>query len=123
MVLYGQMFLNGYKMFVSGRSCAAMWPFIRAFNQTLCDREQSKRSQSGSGQVRQHQHVYWKCASECQNVSFIIPSIKIEPQPGKENTVDFSVGQEPMIYKAKSGHLMVVRWVVLFQKRSPETDQ
>lgn len=47
-------------------------------------------------------------------MSVIILSIKIEIQPGKENAVDFSVGQEPMIYKAKNGHLMVVRRTVLF---------
>lgn len=105
-------------MFVSGRSCAAVWPFVRAFNQTLCDRQQTKRSQSGSGRVRRHQHADWKWASKCQNVSVIIPSIKIEIQPGKEKAVDFSTGQEPMIYKAKSGHLMVVRWTV-----SIETDR
>ncbi|XP_067087176.1 unconventional myosin-Ih [Osmerus mordax] len=35
-------------------------------------------------------------------------SIKFEFQAGKENTVDFSTGQEPMAYKAKNGHLMVV---------------
>lgn len=44
----------------------------------------------------------------------LIPSVKIEIQPGKESAVDFSAGQEPMIYKAKTGHLMVVRWTVLF---------
>lgn len=43
----------------------------------------------------------------------LIPSIKIEIQPGKESAVDFSTGQEPMVYKAKNGHLMVVRWVLL----------
>ncbi|XP_033475850.1 unconventional myosin-Ih [Epinephelus lanceolatus] len=35
-------------------------------------------------------------------------SIKIEIQAGKESGVDFSTGQEPMVYKAKNGHLMVV---------------
>eukprot|EP00064_Thunnus_orientalis_P008277 superscaffoldBa00000975_g8300 len=35
-------------------------------------------------------------------------SIKIEIQAGKESAVDFSIGQEPMVYKAKNGHLMVV---------------
>ncbi|KAM3838031.1 unconventional myosin-Ih-like [Diretmus argenteus] len=35
-------------------------------------------------------------------------SIKIEIQAGKESAVDFSTGQEPMVYKAKNGHLMVV---------------
>ncbi|KAL7391531.1 hypothetical protein ABVT39_010650 [Epinephelus coioides] len=40
-------------------------------------------------------------------------SIKIEIQAGKESGVDFSTGQEPMVYKAKNGHLMVVRCVLL----------
>uniref|UniRef100_A0A3P9M9Z3 Myosin IHa n=1 Tax=Oryzias latipes TaxID=8090 RepID=A0A3P9M9Z3_ORYLA len=35
-------------------------------------------------------------------------SIKIEIQAGKESAVDFSTGQEAMVYKAKNGHLMVV---------------
>ncbi|XP_056158181.1 unconventional myosin-Ih [Lampris incognitus] len=35
-------------------------------------------------------------------------SIKIEIQAGKESAVDFSTGQDPMVYKAKNGHLMVV---------------
>lgn len=105
-------------MFVSGRSRAAVWLFVRTFNQTLCNRKQTKRSQSGSGQVR-CPHVDSKHASKCQNVSVIIPSIKIEIQMGKENAVDFSVGQEPMTYKAKNGHLMVVRRTVLFWKWSP----
>ncbi|KAJ8263650.1 hypothetical protein COCON_G00161070 [Conger conger] len=35
-------------------------------------------------------------------------SIKFDIQPGKEGFVDFSSGQEPMVYKAKNGHLMVV---------------
>ncbi|KAM4616351.1 unconventional myosin-Ih [Polymixia lowei] len=35
-------------------------------------------------------------------------SIKIEIQAGKEGAVDFSTGQEPIAYKAKNGHLMVV---------------
>lgn len=42
-------------------------------------------------------------------ISFIITaSIKIEIQAGKESAVDFSTGQEAMVYKAKNGHLMVV---------------
>uniref|UniRef100_A0A7N8X8G2 TH1 domain-containing protein n=1 Tax=Mastacembelus armatus TaxID=205130 RepID=A0A7N8X8G2_9TELE len=45
-----------------------------------------------------------------QNVINVVHgSIKIEIQAGKENTVDFSTGQEPVVYKAKNGHLMVVR--------------
>ncbi|XP_036382610.1 unconventional myosin-Ih [Megalops cyprinoides] len=35
-------------------------------------------------------------------------SIKFNIQPGKEGFVDFSSGQEPAVYKAKNGHLMVV---------------
>ncbi|KAG7274689.1 hypothetical protein CRUP_021130 [Coryphaenoides rupestris] len=34
-------------------------------------------------------------------------SIKIEIQSGKQNAVDFATGQEPTVYKDKSGHLMV----------------
>ncbi|KAI7813243.1 putative unconventional myosin-Ih, partial [Triplophysa rosa] len=34
-------------------------------------------------------------------------SIKFEINTGKENCVDFSTGQEPMVYKGKNGHLMV----------------
>ncbi|KAJ0067517.1 hypothetical protein NL108_007998, partial [Boleophthalmus pectinirostris] len=40
-------------------------------------------------------------------------SIKIEVQAGKENGVDFSIGPEPMVYKGKNGHLMVVSIVCL----------
>ncbi|XP_035021483.1 unconventional myosin-Ih [Hippoglossus stenolepis] len=44
-----------------------------------------------------------------QNVIKVVQgSIKIETQPGKESAVDFSTGPEPMVYKAKNGHLMVV---------------
>ncbi|KAL6466119.1 hypothetical protein MHYP_G00262520 [Metynnis hypsauchen] len=35
-------------------------------------------------------------------------SIKFEIQGGKENFVDFSTGQEPLVYKGKNGHLTVV---------------
>lgn len=41
-----------------------------------------------------------------------ILSIKIEIQAGKESAVDFSTGQEPAVYKAKNGHLMVVSLVM-----------
>uniref|UniRef100_A0A3B4CG41 Myosin motor domain-containing protein n=1 Tax=Pygocentrus nattereri TaxID=42514 RepID=A0A3B4CG41_PYGNA len=34
-------------------------------------------------------------------------SIKFEIQGGKENFVDFSTGQEPLVYKGKNGHLTV----------------
>ncbi|KAF7661969.1 hypothetical protein LDENG_00248800 [Lucifuga dentata] len=44
-----------------------------------------------------------------QNIIKVIQgSIKIEIQRGKESAVDFSTGSEPMAYKAKNGHLMVV---------------
>ncbi|XP_023125641.2 unconventional myosin-Ih [Amphiprion ocellaris] len=44
-----------------------------------------------------------------QNVIQVVKgSIKIEIQAGKESAVDFTTGQEPMVYKAKNGHLMVV---------------
>lgn len=45
----------------------------------------------------------------CVFVSNVFSSIKIEIQAGKESAVDFSTGQEKMVYKAKNGHLMVVR--------------
>lgn len=52
-------------------------------------------------------------------VSRFVCSIKIEIQAGKESAVDFSTGQEPMVYKAKNGHLMVVRRGLFFMmKRS-----
>uniref|UniRef100_A0A3P9CHT6 Myosin IH n=1 Tax=Maylandia zebra TaxID=106582 RepID=A0A3P9CHT6_9CICH len=37
-------------------------------------------------------------------------SINFEIQAGKGGAVDFSTGPEPMVYKAKNGHLMVVSW-------------
>ncbi|CAG5922924.1 unnamed protein product [Menidia menidia] len=44
-----------------------------------------------------------------QNVISVVQgSIKIEIQAGKATTVDFSTGPEPMVYKAKNGHLTVV---------------
>ncbi|XP_061529304.1 unconventional myosin-Ih [Phycodurus eques] len=44
-----------------------------------------------------------------QNVVRVLQgSIKIEIQAGKESAVEFSTGPEPMVYKAKNGHLMVV---------------
>ncbi|XP_041854522.1 unconventional myosin-Ih isoform X2 [Melanotaenia boesemani] len=41
-------------------------------------------------------------------IKVVQSSIKIQIQAGKESAVDFSTGQEPMVYKAKNGHLMVV---------------
>ncbi|KAG9335064.1 hypothetical protein JZ751_005739, partial [Albula glossodonta] len=34
-------------------------------------------------------------------------SIKFDIQPGREGFVDFSSGQESMVYRTKNGHLMV----------------
>uniref|UniRef100_A0A8P4G5K7 Myosin IHa n=1 Tax=Dicentrarchus labrax TaxID=13489 RepID=A0A8P4G5K7_DICLA len=48
-------------------------------------------------------------ANKQNAVKVVQGSIKIEIQAGKESAVDFTTGQEPMVYKAKNGHLMVVR--------------
>nr|XP_020505561.1 unconventional myosin-Ih [Labrus bergylta] len=48
-------------------------------------------------------------ANKQNAIKVVQGSIKIEIQAGKESAVDFSAGQEPMVYKAKNGHLMVVR--------------
>lgn len=42
----------------------------------------------------------------------LIHSINFEIQAGKGGAVDFSTGPEPMVYKAKNGHLMVVSWAL-----------
>ncbi|XP_041643172.1 unconventional myosin-Ih [Cheilinus undulatus] len=47
-------------------------------------------------------------ANKQNAVKVVQGSIKIEIQAGKESAVDFGTGQEPMVYKAKNGHLMVV---------------
>ncbi|XP_030272670.1 unconventional myosin-Ih [Sparus aurata] len=47
-------------------------------------------------------------ANKQNAVKVVQGSIKIEIQAGKESAVDFSTGHEPMVYKAKNGHLMVV---------------
>ncbi|XP_032372774.1 unconventional myosin-Ih [Etheostoma spectabile] len=47
-------------------------------------------------------------ANKQNAIKVVQGSIKFEIQAGKENAVDFSTGQEPMVYKAKNGHLMVV---------------
>ncbi|XP_061842396.1 unconventional myosin-Ih [Nerophis lumbriciformis] len=47
-------------------------------------------------------------ANKQSAVKVVQGSVKIEIQAEKENTVDFSTGQEPMVFKAKNGHLMVV---------------
>ncbi|XP_028312554.1 unconventional myosin-Ih isoform X2 [Gouania willdenowi] len=47
-------------------------------------------------------------ANKQNAIQVVKGSIKIEIQAGKENVVEFTTGQEPMVYKAKDGHLMVV---------------
>uniref|UniRef100_A0AAV2MST2 Unconventional myosin-Ih n=1 Tax=Knipowitschia caucasica TaxID=637954 RepID=A0AAV2MST2_KNICA len=47
-------------------------------------------------------------ANKQNAIKVVQGSIKIEVQAGKESGVDFSIGQEPMVYKGKNGHLMVV---------------
>ncbi|XP_028269122.1 unconventional myosin-Ih [Parambassis ranga] len=47
-------------------------------------------------------------ANKQNAIKVVQGSIKIEIQAGKESAVDFTTGQEPMVYKAKNGHLMVV---------------
>ncbi|MGH0159934.1 UNVERIFIED_CONTAM: hypothetical protein FKN15_072657 [Acipenser sinensis] len=47
-------------------------------------------------------------ANKQNSVKVVQGSMKFTIQPGKEGIIDFSTGQEPMVYKAKNGHLMVV---------------
>ncbi|XP_072289443.1 unconventional myosin-Ih isoform X2 [Eucyclogobius newberryi] len=47
-------------------------------------------------------------ANKHNAIKVVQGSIKTEVQAGKEGGVDFSIGQEPMVYKGKNGHLMVV---------------
>ncbi|KAG5840358.1 hypothetical protein ANANG_G00187960 [Anguilla anguilla] len=47
-------------------------------------------------------------ANKQDAIKVVQGSIKFDIQPGKEGFVDFASGQEPMVYKAKNGHLMVV---------------
>ncbi|KTF72463.1 hypothetical protein cypCar_00034826 [Cyprinus carpio] len=47
-------------------------------------------------------------ANKQNNIKVVQGSIKFEIQAGKEGGVDFSTAQEPMIFKGKNGHLMVV---------------
>ncbi|XP_055080387.1 unconventional myosin-Ih isoform X2 [Periophthalmus magnuspinnatus] len=47
-------------------------------------------------------------ANKQNAIKVVQGSIKIEVQAGKESGVDFSIGPEPMVYKGKNGHLMVV---------------
>ncbi|MGH0146443.1 UNVERIFIED_CONTAM: hypothetical protein FKN15_008275 [Acipenser sinensis] len=48
-------------------------------------------------------------ANKQNSVKVVQGSMKFTIQPGKEGIIDFSTGQEPMVYKAKNGHLMVVK--------------
>ncbi|XP_043968805.1 unconventional myosin-Ih isoform X1 [Gambusia affinis] len=47
-------------------------------------------------------------ANKQDAIKVVQGSITIKIQSGKESAVDFTTGQEPMVYKAKNGHLMVV---------------
>ncbi|XP_076854557.1 unconventional myosin-Ih [Brachyhypopomus gauderio] len=47
-------------------------------------------------------------ANKQNNMDVLQGSIKFDIHGGKENFVDFSTGQEPMAFKGKNGHLMVV---------------
>ncbi|XP_040051529.1 unconventional myosin-Ih isoform X2 [Gasterosteus aculeatus] len=47
-------------------------------------------------------------ANKQNAIQVVHGSIQFEIQAGKESAVDFSSGQEPTVYKAKNGHLMVV---------------
>lgn len=45
-----------------------------------------------------------------QNSAWVVArSVRFDIQPGREGFVDFKSGQESMVYRAKNGHLMVVR--------------
>uniref|UniRef100_A0A3P8WT86 Myosin IH n=1 Tax=Cynoglossus semilaevis TaxID=244447 RepID=A0A3P8WT86_CYNSE len=46
-------------------------------------------------------------ANKQNAIKVVQGTIKMEPHPGKESAIDFTTGQEPMVYKAKNGHLMV----------------
>lgn len=45
---------------------------------------------------------------QCEIV-IVTCSVRFDIQPGREGFVDFKSGQESMVYRAKNGHLMVVR--------------
>uniref|UniRef100_A0A3Q2WTD0 Myosin IHa n=1 Tax=Haplochromis burtoni TaxID=8153 RepID=A0A3Q2WTD0_HAPBU len=49
-------------------------------------------------------------ANKQNAIKVVQGSINFEIQAGKGGAVDFSTGPEPMVYKAKNGHLMVVSW-------------
>uniref|UniRef100_A0A667YY73 Myosin IH n=1 Tax=Myripristis murdjan TaxID=586833 RepID=A0A667YY73_9TELE len=53
-------------------------------------------------------------ANKQNAIKVVQGSIKIEIQAGKESAVDFTTGQEPMVYKGKNGHLMVTAQVPSF---------
>uniref|UniRef100_A0A8C8S4P2 Myosin IH n=1 Tax=Pelusios castaneus TaxID=367368 RepID=A0A8C8S4P2_9SAUR len=48
-------------------------------------------------------------ANKQNAVSIVQGSLQFHVSPGKEGTITFTSGQEPQIYKAKNGHLTVVR--------------
>uniref|UniRef100_A0A674AQS5 Myosin IH n=1 Tax=Salmo trutta TaxID=8032 RepID=A0A674AQS5_SALTR len=48
-------------------------------------------------------------ANKQSTINVVQGSIKFQMQAGKEGIVEFSSGQESMVYKDKNGHLMVVR--------------
>ncbi|XP_041084118.1 unconventional myosin-Ih-like isoform X1 [Polyodon spathula] len=64
--------------------------------------------------ILQCEHVFEAVTKLCvfankqNSVKVVQGSMKFTIQPGKEGIIDFSTGQEPMVYKAKNGHLMVV---------------
>ncbi|XP_066545062.1 unconventional myosin-Ih [Amia ocellicauda] len=47
-------------------------------------------------------------ANKHSSVKVVQGSIRFAIQPGKEGIIDFSTGQEAMVYRAKNGHLVVV---------------
>uniref|UniRef100_A0A669C265 Myosin IH n=1 Tax=Oreochromis niloticus TaxID=8128 RepID=A0A669C265_ORENI len=51
-------------------------------------------------------------ANKQNAIKVVQGSINFEIQAGKGGAVDFSTGPEPMVYKAKNGHLMVVSWAL-----------
>uniref|UniRef100_A0A8C8ISU8 Myosin motor domain-containing protein n=1 Tax=Oncorhynchus tshawytscha TaxID=74940 RepID=A0A8C8ISU8_ONCTS len=62
-------------------------------------------------------------ANKQSAINVVQGSISFQIQAGKEGIVDFSSGQESMVYKDKNGHLMVVSnaiAAVLFQSHSVE---
>lgn len=80
---------------------------------------QSKLSRAGRSALcarMRTEEVVWQVVLLSKTRQCLFPpisSIKIEIQAGRESAVEFSTGPEPMVYKAKNGHLMVVRWPLL----------